>query len=277
MTRAERGGDTAAGGAGGRGPVLIVGGGIAGLATAAALARLGHEAHVLERAPGFAEIGAGIQLAPNATRILHTLGLLDQVAEGAVFPRRLVLADVRSGATLASLDLGGAFRARYGFPYLVMHRGDLLGILEEACRASGLVTLEACRDVVAVDEAGPGVRARCADGSTYRGGALVGADGLWSQVRPLVSADSPVEAGYVAYRGTLPWDDVAHEMRPDDVIMWIGPQVHFVRYPIRRGELCNQVAVFGSAAYRRGAAEWGTPEELDQAFRGACPPVRHGL
>jgi len=128
--------------------LLVVGGGIGGLATALSAARAGRRVHVIEKAPAFTEIGAGLQLAPNATRVLHHLGILDDVLPLATFPKNLVMMDAMTGQLITRLDLGGAFRAHYGFPYIVMHRGDLLSAELEACRREGTITLESGRERV---------------------------------------------------------------------------------------------------------------------------------
>src|SRR5437588_517179 len=117
-------------------PMLIAGGGLGGLTAALALARAGIRCHVLEKADDFVELGAGLQLAPNATRVFADLGILDRVAEVAVFPRRLVLRDAVGGGSLTELDVGELFRCHFGHPYLVMHRHDLLSILLDACRGA---------------------------------------------------------------------------------------------------------------------------------------------
>ena len=128
---------------------LIVGGGIGGLATALALSRSGRRVHVVEKAASFGEIGAGLQLAPNAMAVLDRLGLTEAIAAHAVYPKRLVWMDALSGERITSVDLGDAFRCRYGHPYIVMHRGDLLAVLLEACRQETLVTLESDCEIVA--------------------------------------------------------------------------------------------------------------------------------
>jgi 2-polyprenyl-6-methoxyphenol hydroxylase-like FAD-dependent oxidoreductase len=268
-------------------PLLIIGGGIGGLTAALALARAGFTAHVVERSPEFGEIGAGIQLAPNALRILDELGVLPGLATVAVRPRRLVLMHADTGSHLTTLDFGEPFRRRYGYPYTVMHRGDLLIVLHEACQADGRITLESGREVTGLDEHGVTTRVRFADGGAYECGAVVGADGLWSTARKLVSDDRPHCDAFVAYRGTLPANEVAlftsrdsAPAGPDDEIIWIGPHKHFVQYPIRPGELYNQVAVFRSWRYSPAAepsGDWGTPAELDEGFASSCDQVRAGV
>ncbi len=259
-------------------PLLIAGGGIGGLATALAVARTGRPVHVLERAAQFGEIGAGLQLAPNASHALARLGVLDAIAPHAVFPRRLMWRDARSGAQVTALDLGERFRAHYGHPYVVMHRGDLLDVLLGACRADARIVLEPSRDVVGVEDHGDSMRAVCADGSSYEGEAIVAADGLWSRLRKLVHDDGdPVAAQYVAYRGTLPVAELWEGAGLDDVTVWTAPGLHFVQYPIRGGQLFNQVAVFRSHRYRPDSDDWGTADELDAAFAVGCAPVQAGI
>lgn len=254
-------------------PFLIVGGGIGGLTAALGLARRGCPVTVLEREPQFAEIGAGIQLAPNAMRILDKLGLSRSIGDVAWFPKRLVLKDVSTADELTALDLGLTFQQRYGFPYAVMHRGDLLDILYRACQATGLVTLISHQTVEGIEDRGDTVRITCQDGVEYWAEAVVAADGLWSHSRALLSEDSPIVADYVAYRGTIPIERVREYARMDDVVMWIGKHIHCVQYPVRRGELYNQVAVFKVP----NAASNSEPPDLDQAFQSACGLVREAI
>ncbi len=256
--------------ASGRIPTLVVGGGIGGLTVALALAQQGRRVHVLEKGAEFAEIGAGLQLAPNAGRVLAKLGVVEALREHAVLPARHVWMDALAEKPITTIEFGDAFCRRYGQPYMVMHRGDLLSVLLDACRKNDLVTLEAKRDVVAVDDLGDAARARCADGASYEADVLIAADGLWSHLRKIVHDDEPVCNGYVAYRGTLPIADISPHAGPDSVLMWIGPNLHFVQYPIRRGEVFNQVAVFKSPSYRPGYDGWGGYDELEAHFSQAC-------
>jgi 3-hydroxybenzoate 6-monooxygenase len=259
-------------------PLAIIGGGIGGLTAALAVARAGFTAHIVERSPEFAEIGAGIQLAPNALRILDGLGVLPELAAASVRLRQLVLMHADTGEHLTTVNFGEPFERRYGYAYTVMHRGDLLAVLSKACRAEGRITLETSREVTELSDDGGMARVGFADGTSYECDAVVGADGLWSAARTLVSGDRPVCQEFVAYRGALPVRGVPGG--PDDEIIWIGPGKHLVQYPIRRGELYNQVAVFRSRSYSRQAEltdRWGTPAELDQAFAACCDPVRAGV
>jgi 2-polyprenyl-6-methoxyphenol hydroxylase-like FAD-dependent oxidoreductase len=175
------------------------------------------------------------------------------------------------------LDLGGAFVERYGFPYLVMHRSDLLDALLDACRSNPLVTLQNNQSFDSLVDRVDGVDVTFADGTTMRASGLVGADGLWSRARAVIVEDEPVCSGYVAYRGAIPMADVSAHAGLDNVMLWTGPDMHFVQYPLRRGELFNQVAVFKSDRYAAGAEDWGTPDELEERFSACAPLVRAAL
>jgi len=253
---------------------LVVGGGIGGLTVALALALGGRRVHVLEKAPSFGEIGAGLQLAPNALHVLDRVGVLSEIARHAVFPSRLVWMDAIEGTRIAAVDLGAGFRRRFGQRYLVMHRSDLLSVLLAACESHPLIALESDRPVVALEDRGEVARACCSDGAVYDTELLIGADGLWSTVRGAIVDDRPVCSEYVAYRGTVPMAQMSSHAGLDNVVMWVGPEMHFVQYPVRRGELYNQVAVFRSRRYRPDGDDWGTPEELDAHYAQTCAAVR---
>ena len=258
--------------------VLVIGGGIGGLATAQALALQGYAVHVLEQASEFGEVGAGLQLGPNAFRALDRLGVLERVKADAVFPRQMVMLDATSGERITALDLGDGFRARYGQPYAVMHRSDLHGALLDACRTNPHISLETSRQVITIEDLGDAARVICADGSRYEADLLIGADGLHSQVRRFLGDSAPpVCSHYVAYRGTVPMADMTEHAGVDNLVVWVGPELHLVQYPVRRGELYNQVAVFRSHRYQPGSDDWGTVEELDERFAPSCEPVRSAI
>ncbi|MFI5490491.1 FAD-dependent monooxygenase [Micromonospora echinaurantiaca] len=257
--------------------VVIAGGGIGGLATALAVRRSGAAARVrvLERADEFGEVGAGLQLAPNAVRALRRLGLDREIDDYAFYPRRLVMLDALTGDLVTALDLGGDFRSRYDAPYVVMHRSDLLAMLLDEAKQHDDIELCSGTEVTGVDQDDRGVVVRTAPGEEFRADLLVGADGLRSVVRAGTVADGePIGARYVAYRGTLPFDDVAGIAGGEDVLLWAGPRMHLVQYPIRRGELYNQVAAFESDRYTPDHDRWGDPAELDERFAEACAPVQ---
>ena len=255
--------------------VIVVGGGIGGLANALALSRKGLRVRVLERAAEFGEVGAGLQIAPNCTRILDQWDLLDEVVSLGVVPENLVMRDAVDGSELTRLDLADA-RARYGFPYVVIHRSDLHGTLLRACERAG-VDLVTDAAVTAYEQEVDGATVVHGNGrETAR--VVIAADGLHSVARRLVSDDQPVSSAYVAYRGAVPMGQVEQlDIALDDVVVYVGPKCHFVQYPLRGGEMFNQVAVFESAKALAGEEDWGTPDELDAAFDQTCENVRAGL
>ena len=259
-------------------PVLIVGGGLGGLTAALALSAQGIASHVVEKSPQFGEIGAGLQIAPNASRVLDRLGALDEIRKTAVFPKRLVMKDAVSGETVTSVDLGSRFIERYGQPYFVTHRGDLLDALLACCRRRADITLDPGKALTQLATREDRVLATFADGSLYACEALIGADGLHSAVRNHVAGESePVHEPFVAYRGAIPIAAIPEHSGLDNVVIFGGPDLHFVQYPLRGGELYNQVAVFRSRQFKPDSDDWGSPEEMDEAFACTCAFVRQSL
>jgi 3-hydroxybenzoate 6-monooxygenase len=256
--------------------VIVVGGGIGGLSAALALARQGLRVRVLERAREFGEVGAGIQIAPNCTRLLHEYGLLTEATALGVLPDSIIMRDALDGSELTRLDLGG-LRRRYGFPYMVIHRSDLHGIFLRACSREG-VGLLTSQLVTSYENTGSGARVVLADGGGQDADLVIAADGLHSVARQQLIGDATVNSAYVAYRATLPIDQVlGNGIARTDVVVYIGPRCHFVQYPLRGGEMLNQVAVFQSPKARDGREDWGTPDELDAAFETTCDNVRKGI
>ena len=182
---------------------IVVGGGIGGLGVALALSRKGVRVRLLESRPEFGEVGAGLQIAPNCTRILHDYGLLEEVRRLGVRPTGMVMKDAVDGTELTRLDLDDLER-RYGFPYLVIHRTDLHGILLRACRRAG-IELRTGQKVVGYERP---ARVLLAGGRTDEADVVIAADGLHSVARKLVVDDQPVSSSYVAYRGAVPIDRV---------------------------------------------------------------------
>src|SRR5579864_2987606 len=212
-------------------PFIVAGGGIGGLATALALSRRGLASHVLEAAADFREIGAGIQLGPNVFKMFDLLGLTGPIEDIAVFPDNLIMRDALSGELVTSIPLKGLFRERYGYPYAVIHRGDLHAVLLEACRATPLVTLTPTQKVETYVERGDRVVVNTEQGGAYEGVALIGADGLWSKVRAQLLGDGkPRVSGHIAYRGVIPTREVPSHLQSNDVILWAGPKTHLVHY-----------------------------------------------
>ncbi|MFP7737059.1 FAD-dependent monooxygenase [Priestia aryabhattai] len=261
-------------------PIIVIGGGIGGLATALGVAETKQKVKVLEQAPEFGEVGAGIQLAANATNVLHRLGVMDKINEIAVFPKRLVLMDAFSGEEISALDLGDVYKERYGAPYIVLHRSDLHHVLLEACEENPYIELVTNQMIEKTVQDEDSITVTAANGDRHIGKAVIGADGIWSNTRKLFVEDEAICSQYVAYRGAIPIEDITTHGNLDDVYMWIGPNLHLVQYPVRRGELYNQVVVFKSTQYRKEIEytdEWGTPEEMDQVFAGTCDPVQKAI
>ncbi|MGW1060382.1 FAD-dependent oxidoreductase [Micromonospora rubida] len=255
--------------------VVIVGGGIGGLGTAFALSRSGLKVRVLEQAKEFGEVGAGIQLAPNCTRILDDYGLLEEAKARGVVPDRMVMRDAVDGSDLTSLDLRDLER-KYGFPYLVIHRSDLHGLFLDACRGAGVELLTEQR-VTAYSQDGTTATATTEAGTVHSGAVVIAADGLHSVARKLLVDDQPVSSAYVAYRGTVPIAEAGRPVDLSEVVLYVGPRCHFVHYGLRGGDLLNQVAVFESPKALAGLEDWGTPDEFDTAFAGTCDAVQQGL
>jgi 3-hydroxybenzoate 6-monooxygenase len=256
--------------------VIVVGGGIGGLSAAFALTCQGLRVRVLERAEEFGEVGAGIQIASNCTRILHEYGMLGRAKKLGVLVQNIVMKDALDGSELSRLDLRDLER-RYGFPYLVTHRSDLHAIFLHACERAG-VQLLTSQQVTGYENTDTGARVRLADGRADEARLVVAADGLHSVARQQLVGDATVNSAYVAYRGAVPIEKARrNSISETDVVVYVGPRCHFVQYPLRGGEMFNQVAVFESPKARAGLEDWGTPDEFDAAFAGACGNVRQAI
>jgi len=253
----------------GQAPILIAGGGIGGLAAAHALARKGFPVRVLEQAPEFHEIGAGIQLGPNIFRALEKLGLKDAVLADAHRPPAMEMRCALSGEQVTRIPLDERFVAKFDQPYAVTHRHDIHGVFLRACRDNNRITLETNRTVADFEQDGAGVAVTLQSGEQIRGRALIGCDGMWSTVREKIVGDGrPLVSGHIAYRAVLKRDEVPKDLWQPDVILWAGPRTHFVHYPLRRGELYNLVAVFHSKRYVEGWNAEADANELWAHFNG---------
>lgn len=229
---------------------------------------------MLEQAPEFKEVGAGIQLGPNSWRALRELGAESAVKSLAVFPNALVMNDALTAEEVVSIPLGG-FEKRFGAPYALIHRADFLNALLETCKASPLIALENSQTVKNFSDDGQMVRVETAEGARFEAPALIGADGLWSTIRgQLIGDGSPRVSGHITYRAVLPAAEVPDHLRRPDMVLWSGPKCHLVHYPLRGGELYNLVAVFHSNRYEEGWNSFGDPAELKERFQDTCDDVK---
>ncbi|MGW2302738.1 FAD-dependent monooxygenase [Streptomyces sp. NPDC001809] len=255
--------------------IAVAGGGIGGLASALAVARAGHTAHVLERNAEFAELGAGIQLAPNAFRALRRLGVAGPVEKRAVRVDALRLLDADSGALLTEMALGDAYLRRFGDPYAVVQRGDLHSALLSACQEHERVVMHPGTAVTGYRDTPDAVHVATADGRTVVADALVGADGIRSRVRARMLGDGPPRvSGHTIHRTVVPMTEVPAELRWNTVNLWAGPGWHMVHYPIANGEKLN-LAVTRDDGARTAVA--GVPTGRDEvlaAFPSLHPQAR---
>ncbi|HTK14343.1 MAG TPA: FAD-dependent monooxygenase [Xanthobacteraceae bacterium] len=248
-------------------PIIIAGAGIGGLTAALAVARAGYRVMVLEQAERIEEIGAGIQMTPNATAVLTDLGQHDRLRPVSIAPDEICIRDARSGEALSHVPLGEHVARRYGAPYWIAHRHDLVSVLRDAAMANAAITVvNGWRlDNFSADAAG--VTVRDAGGRTETGIALIGADGLWSAVRGVLGhAERPRFRHRLAWRALVPLDAVPPALRDRHIHLWLGPQAHLVHYPVKAGAFINIVAVTQSAHGESGWSRDGTTADLLAQF-----------
>ena len=230
--------------------ILIAGGGLGGLAAALALGRQGRRVRVLEQTAEFGAIGYGIQLGPNVFPMFERLGIVDAVLAQSILPRACVLFDALTGEEVTRIPGEQTLRARFGHPYIVIHRVDLHGVLMDACKALANITLEPLTSVASFDQDDARVIVTTDDGRRIEGAALIGADGLRSVMRAKIVGDGePKPIGYVAHRTIVPFDHVPGGVQGDISALWIGPGFHLVHYPLRDSTLFNIVAVFRTGTF----------------------------
>jgi 3-hydroxybenzoate 6-monooxygenase len=256
--------------------VAVAGGGIGGLACALALARRGFRSLVLEQAREFGEVGLGLQVAPNALSVLDALGVGDAAKKHALLIERLLMMDAVTGAEVASIPCGERFRERFGNPYAVAHRADIHGALLDACRGHELIELRNNCRVVDFNLEDSGVSIVLQGGERVAAAALVGADGVYSQVRKRILNDGePQPAGAVIYRATIPAPEMPQDLQHPYPTFWAGPGWHVIYYPVRDWTVFNLGATFvtGDAALRDD--EDVPPDHVLPLFAGGCEtPLR---
>lgn len=249
--------------------MLIAGGGIGGITTALCVAQSGHEVEVFEQAPELSGIGAGIQLSPNCTRVLHNLGLEKALLKHAFLPQGTEFRAWKTGRTISSRPLGEAAVARYGFPYYHIHRGDLLGVLAEAVRQRPAITLNLDARITGFVEADQQVQIQ-ANKENHYGDLLIGADGIHSAIRTgLWGQQQPVFTGNIAWRALVPADKLPTNLIRPMSTAWWGPRKHFVHYYVRGGSMVNCVCVVEKTGWQiESWNEQGEYDELKSDFTG---------
>ena len=252
-------------------PVIIAGGGIGGLAAALALARKGFRSVVLEQAPQFGEIGAGIQIAPNAWHALDALGVGALVKKEAVFVEHLFMFDGVSGEKIIDIPLDRRFARRFGNPYAVTHRADIHGSLLDGCRAlPQMIELRNSTRVTGFSQDGSSVRVST-EKDSIEGTALVAADGGRSVIREKIVGDPlPPVTGHMCYRAVLKIEEVPKELRLPAATLWAGHNTHIVHYPLRGWKLFNLVATVIGKHTSGGHNELAMPDEVLPLFSHYC-------
>lgn len=255
--------------------IVIAGGGIGGLAAAVGLAQKGVRSVVLEKAHTLGEIGAGIQLGPNAFHTLDYLGVGDAARSLAVYIDNLRLMDAITGDEITRIPLDDAFRARFKNPYAAVHRDDLYGVFLRACEAHALVELSPASEVVDYDQDGSSATAILADGTGVSGRALIGADGLWSNIRKRVIGDgAPRVSGHSTYRSVIPADQMPEDLRRTAATLWAGPKCHIVHYPLSGRKMFNLVVTYHNDAAEPVAGLPVSHDEVRRGFEHVSPVAR---
>ena len=261
--------------------MLIAGGGIGGLTAACCLRKAGHDVEVFEQAPELGEIGAGIQLGPNAFHAFDYLGVGEAARSMAVYIDQLRLMDALTAEEITHVDLREAFRSRFGNPYGVVHRGDLHGVFLKACEAHELIELRVSSEVIGYDQDGASVTAHLASGERVTGSLLIGADGLWSNIRKQVTSDGPPRvSGHTTYRSVIPTEEMPEDLRWNAATLWAGPKCHIVHYPLSGWKVFNLVVTCHNDAPEPVAGKQVTDAEVMQGFahlhERAKAIIRHG-
>ncbi|MBD1548155.1 FAD-dependent monooxygenase [Roseibium aggregatum] len=259
-------------------PVVIAGAGIGGLSAALALGAGGHDVLVVEKADELAEVGAGLQLSPNACRVLDDLGVLDSLMPHAVAPGGIRIGSGRTGREIVKIELGERIAARHGAPYLVVHRADLQKALFDRALHQGRIDIRLGSEILEVGDTPDGtLQCHVRSGGVIAqitARALIGADGVWSRVRERVSGHAQAKyTGLTAYRATLPAEKVNGDLLADTGL-WLGPDAHLVHYPIRAGREFNLVALVPEKWTEEGWSATADRETLLGHFRAWAPNVR---
>ncbi|MBU0587220.1 MAG: 3-hydroxybenzoate 6-monooxygenase [Gammaproteobacteria bacterium] len=255
-------------------PVLVAGGGIGGLAAALALVRQGFHVKVFEQAAEVGEIGAGMQLGPNAFHAFDALGVGDKARSRAVYTDYMVMHDALDEYQVGKIPTGEAFLKRFGNPYAVIHRADAHLSLLEGAQETGRVEFLTSTRIERVEQDADSVTAWDQHGKAYQGVALIGADGVKSVVRAQFVGDPHRVTGHVVYRAVVDKADFPENLQWNAASIWVGPNCHLVHYPLRGGEQYNVVVTFHSRQQEEWGVTEGSKEEVQSYFQGICPKAR---
>lgn len=256
--------------------VVIAGGGIGGLSAALACARAGGKVRLYERAAEFSEVGAGIQLGPNAMRVLYGWDLKDELQHLVAFPSRLQFRSTITAAVLGELPLGAEMVRTYGAPYATIHRADLHGLLVKVLRQRGDVALNLNNAVMGAAQTDDKVTAQLADTQSVPADVLVAADGAWSSLRQQLMHDGkPLPTGHLAYRAMVEQSTLPKSLQTQQVTAWFGPKMHVVQYPVRGGAWMNVVAIVHGQV-QGDMSSWdhsANAADLQRVMQGSCAPL----
>jgi salicylate hydroxylase len=258
-------------------PVLVVGGGIGGMAAALALSQSGFAVELFEQSAEIGEIGAGLQLGPNGFAALDALGVGERARQRAVYTDDLIMMDAVDGSEIARIPVGEAFRRRFENPYAVIHRADIhRSVYEEVELVPGIRVHTSAR-IAGVDLDDHGVRLTDARGGVHEGAAVVGCDGVHSVIRQRLIGDGHRVSGHVVYRAVVPRADMPADLRWNAAAIWVGPNCHLVHYPLRGGEQYNIVVTFHSREQEQWGVREGSRDEVMSYFTDICDRPRQLL
>ncbi|WP_354684208.1 3-hydroxybenzoate 6-monooxygenase [Cupriavidus necator] len=251
--------------------VLIIGGGIGGLAAALALAKQGIRIELLEQADQIGEIGAGIQLAANAFAALDALGVGQAARDRAVFTDQMILKDALDASDVAVVNVGAPYRERFGNPYAVIHRADIHLSILEAVQDHPLITFRTSTRVGKLEQGERGVTVIDQRGECHVADAVVGCDGVKSAIRQTLIGDEARVTGHVVYRAVVDVEDMPKDLQVNAPVVWAGPNCHLVHYPLRGGQQYNLVVTFHSREKEEWGVKDGSKDEVLSYFEGIHP------
>lgn len=257
--------------------VIVVGGGIGGLAAAQALTQQGIAVLLLEQSEQIREIGAGIQLGPNAYAALDALGAGEAARSRSVFTDHLIMMDAIDASEVGRIEVGQAFRERFGNPYGVIHRVDIHQSILEAVEDNPLIQFKTSVRIEHLEQDEHGVSLTDSNGNTYLADAVIGCDGVRSVVRDALHGELPRVTGHVVYRAVVDEKDMPEDLRVNAPMLWAGPRCHLVHYPLRGGKQYNLVVTFHSDKEEEWGVTDGSKEEVLRYFEGIHPRPRQML